>query len=149
MKVILLQDVAKIGKRTDMVEVSNGYALNQLIPKGMAEAATQANKKRLEKQQKEAAANQAADEARFTAAQTALTDRTIEIAVGANELGHTFKAVNEQDIAEAAKAAGVDVEASMIVLRNPIKDVGTHVALLVRGDSEAEFSVNVVKQEDK
>ena len=54
MKVILLQDVAKIGKRSDLVEVPDGYAMNQLIPKRMAETATAQNKKRIAKQQADA-----------------------------------------------------------------------------------------------
>lgn len=146
MKVILLQDVAKIGRRSELVEVPDGYALNQLIPKRMAEPATAANKKRIEKLQANAEASRAADQTRFETAQKSLNEKTIQIAADVNELGHAFKAVNETDIAEAAMVAGIDVDAAMIVVGAPIKEVGEHKVQLVRGDSKAEFTIEVIKK---
>ena len=146
MKVILLQDVAKIGKRSDLVEVPDGYALNQLIPKRMAEAATAQNKKRIEKLQADAAASKDADKARFETAKAALTEKTIQVPADVNDQGHAFKAVSEQDIAEAAQAAGVDVEAAMLVVGAPIKDIGEHTVQLVRGDNKAEVTIVVIKK---
>lgn len=146
MKVILLQDVAKIGKRSDLVEVPDGYALNQLIPKRMAEAATAQNKKRIEKLQAEAESNKEADRARFAAAQTALTDKMVQVPAEVNDKGHAFKAVSEQDIAEAAQAAGVDVEAAMLVVGEPIKEIGEHTIELVRGDDKATITIEVIKK---
>ena len=145
MKVILLQDVAKIGKRAELVEVPNGYALNQLIPKRMAEPATAANKKRIEKQQATAAAHQAEDQERFAAAKEAMLATTLQVPAEANELGHTFKGVSERDIATAAEAAGVSVDPGMIVLGAPIKEVGDHEIALRRGDDTAMVTVAVVK----
>jgi len=146
MKVILLQDVAKIGKRSNLVEVPDGYALNHLIPKRMAEAATAQNKKRIEKLQAEAETNKEADKARFAAAQAALTAKTIQVSAEVNDKGHAFKAVSEQDIAEAAQAAGVDVEAAMLVVGTPIKEVGEHTVELVRGDNSATITIEVIKK---
>lgn len=147
MKVILLQDVAKIGKRSDLVEVPDGYALNQLIPKRMAEAATAQNKKRIEKLQATAESNKEADQARFDAAKTALTAQTIQVPAEVNDKGHAFKAVSEQDIAEAAQAAGIDVEAAMLVVGSPIKEVGEHTIELVRGENAATITINVIKKD--
>jgi peptidylprolyl isomerase len=65
MKVILLQDVAKIGKRFEVANVPDGYALNQLIPKRMAEPATPANMKKIERRQAERTASAEASTARF------------------------------------------------------------------------------------
>jgi large subunit ribosomal protein L9 len=146
MKVILLQDVAKIGKRSDVVEVPDGYALNQLIPKRMAEAATKQNKKRIEKLQAEAESNKEADQARFTAAEKAMTENKIQVAAEVNEKGHAFKAVSEQDIAEAAQAADIDVEAAMLVVGDPIKELGDHVIQLIRGDNKASVTIEVIKK---
>lgn len=146
MKVILLQDVAKIGKRSELVEVPDGYALNQLIPKHMAEPATAANKKRIDRLQKDAEAKKEQDRNRFNAALTALTEQKIAIPTEANDQGHLFKAVSESDIADAAAAAGVDIDASMIVVGEPIKDVGDHTVALVRGDQTADFTIEVIKQ---
>lgn len=145
MKVILLQDVAKIGKRSDLVEVPDGYAMNQLIPKKMAEAATAQNKKRIEKLQADVDSNKEADRARFEAAKTALTEKNIEIKAETNDLGHLFKAVSEKDIAAAAQEAGIDVEESMLVVGSPIKEVGEHTIELVRGDDKAQITIEVVK----
>jgi len=146
MKVILLQDVAKIGKRSELVEVPDGYALNQLIPKRMAEAATAANRNRIEKLQANAEAGRVIDEARFEAAHKALAEKVIQIATDVNEQGHLFKAVSEIDIADAAQAAGVDVEAAMISVGSPIKEVGEHVVELIRGNKKAEFTIEVIKR---
>ena len=146
MKVILLQDVAKIGKRSELVEVPDGYALNQLIPKRMAEPATPANIKKLEKLQATAEADRLADEARFVAAHKALEGKLVQIATDVNELGHAFKAVSEKDIAEAAQAAGVDIDATMITVGNPIKEIGEHTVELIRGTTKAEFKIEVIKK---
>ena len=146
MKVILLQDVAKIGKRSDLVEVPDGYAMSQLIPKRMAEPATAQNKKRIEKLQADAESNKEADRARFAAAEKALTEKTIQVPADVNDKGHAFKAVSEQDIAEAAQAAGIDVEAAMLVVGEPIKEVGEHTIELVRGDNKATVTIEVIKQ---
>lgn len=146
MKVILLQDVAKIGKRFEVTEVPDGYATNQLIPKRMAEPATPANLKRIERRQAENDANKEASEAVFTVAKKALAEKTVTVTVDANEQGHLFKAVSEADVAEAAKAAGVDVEASQIKISIPIKSVGEHSLKLVNGVSSAEFTIEVVKK---
>jgi len=146
MKVILLQDVAKIGKRSDLVDVPDGYALNQLIPKRMAEAATAQNKKRIEKLQADAASNKEADQARFAAAEASLTKKNIQVPAEVNDKGHAFKAVSEQDIAEAAQAAGIDLEPSMLVVGEPIKEVGERTIELVRGDNQTTITIEVIKK---
>lgn len=146
MKVILLQDVAKIGKRSEIVEVPDGYALNQLIPKRMAEPATIANKKRIERLQQDTEAKREQDKARFDAAIKALGETKIQIKTEVNEQGHLFKAVSENDIAEASQAAGIDIDAAMVVVGKPIKEAGEHEVHLVRGDHKATFVIEVIKQ---
>ncbi len=145
MKVILLQDVAKIGRRSAVVEVPDGYAMNQLIPKKMAQPATAQNMKRIEKMQAETDANKEADKARFDAAKAGMEAKTVQVSAETNEQGHLFKAVSENDIADAAQAAGIDVEATMLVVGSPIKEVGEHTVQLVRGDSKAEVTIEVIK----
>lgn len=145
---ILLQDVAKIGKRSDVVDVPDGYAMNQLIPKRMAEPATAQNQKRVAKLQADAEANRAADRERFEKAQAALAAADIKIPMEVNEVGHLFKAVSEKDIAEAAQAAGIDADEAMIQVGNPIKEVGEHTVKLIRGDESAEFTIEVTKKEE-
>lgn len=146
MKVILLQDVAKIGRRTTVVEVPDGYALNQLIPKGMAQAATPANLKRVEKLQAEVVASKEAGHAQFEAAKKALHAQVIEIVADSNEQEHLFKAVNAAEIVTAAQATGVNVNETMIAIGAPIKALGEHQVELVLGEHKAAFTIKVVKK---
>ncbi len=146
MKVILLQDVAKIGRRSEVVNVPDGYALNKLIPKQMAEAATPANMKKISKLQAEAKAGAEANESRFEDAKKALSENKLEIATEVNEKGHLFKAVHEADIVEVAKTKGINIEESMLKIDSPIKEVGEHTVSLVQGDNRVEFKLEVVKK---
>lgn len=145
MKVILLQDVARIGKRFSVAEVPDGYALNQLIPKRMAEPATPANLKKIKQREQELAASKEAGNARFTAAKEALAAHgPIEVVAEANEQGHLFKAVHEADVVVAAAAAGIQLESSMVAVPTPIKDLGEHTVLLSGDGETAKFTITVV-----
>ncbi|MCD5380971.1 MAG: 50S ribosomal protein L9 [Candidatus Pacebacteria bacterium] len=146
MKVILLQDVAKIGRRSELVEVPNGYALNKLIPKNLAEAATPSNMKRIVKLQAEVQANKEADVSRYETAVKALKGAKIEFAIEVNEKGHSFKAVNEADIVDAAKTAGVDIDVAMISVAAPIKELGQHEVTLAQGADKSVFKIEVIKK---
>jgi len=112
----------------------------------MAEAATAQNKKRIEKLQADAASNKEADQARFAAAEASLTKKIIQVPAEVNDKGHAFKAVSEQDIAEAAQAAGIDLEPSMLVVGEPIKEVGERTIELVRGDNQTTITIEVIKK---
>ncbi|MEY3784542.1 MAG: hypothetical protein RLZZ230_864 [Candidatus Parcubacteria bacterium] len=146
MKIILLQDVAKIGKRFEVVEVPNGYALNQLIPKRMAELANAINLKKVERKQIEVSATKEAGTSKFEAAKSALVDQKIKIVADANELGHLFKAVHEADIVTAAAEAGIVIDASMLKIDHPIKDVGEHAVVMVQGEHTATITIEVIKK---
>jgi large subunit ribosomal protein L9 len=146
MKVILLRDVAKIGRRSEIVEVPNGYARNQLIPKGMAEPASAANMKKIQKMNVEHEAATAKATEGFTSAMSLLKDKTVTVAVDLNEKNHAFKAVSEDEIVAAAKEMGVDISSAMIKISAPIKEGGEHVVVLHSGAHQAEFKVEVVKK---
>ncbi|MCA9354845.1 MAG: 50S ribosomal protein L9 [Candidatus Kaiserbacteria bacterium] len=146
MKVILLQDVAKIGRRSQIVEVPDGYALNQLIPKRMAEPATTANLKRIERQQAQVAQGVAAGSERFAKALEALSATTLQVAADANEQDHLFQAVHEKEIVAAAEAAGVSIDAAMITISTPIKELGQHTVGLATGAEKGTFTIEVIKK---
>lgn len=146
MKVILLRDVAKIGKKSQVVDVPDGYARNQLIPKGMADVASPANLKRVERQNAITAASEEANQSRFLEARAVLKEKTVKIFADMNEKGHTFKAVSEAEIADAAKEVGANIDASMILIASPIKEIGEHKVQLISGSDKAEFTVEVVKK---
>jgi large subunit ribosomal protein L9 len=146
MKVILLRDVARLGKRFSVVEVPDGYALNQLIPKGMAEAATPENLKRVNARTDKQLSNKVNSEAEFAVALTALKATPITITVQANEQGHLFKAVKATDIAAAAAAAGHGIPLDSIALIDPIKSVGDHVIVAKMGGVRGEFTLTVISK---
>ncbi|HOM76103.1 MAG TPA: 50S ribosomal protein L9 [Anaerohalosphaeraceae bacterium] len=149
MKVLLVEDVEKLGWLGDVVEVKNGYARNYLLPQGLATIPTEANIKsleaekqrraeirRLERQQKEQLA------ARMEGAQ-------VIIAAKANEMGHLFGSVTERDIADALRQQGFEVQDDMVKMpAGHIKEIGTHeVVLRIASDLRPAVRVVVVSED--
>jgi len=127
MKVILLRDVAKLGKKNSVANVPDGYAQNKLIPSGMALPATPANLKRLEKIQVVQTAQATADVEAFTFALQKLKTTPVSIEVETNAQGGLFQAIKAGDIAQALVRTGVTgVPVEAVQLEAPIKTVGTH-----------------------
>lgn len=134
MKVILLRDVAKIGKRFSVVEVPDGYALNKLIPQKDAEAASPANLRKVLQKQKNDSAHQATTTAAAEAVAKATAEEPLQIVMEANENGHLFQAVHTQAIVKAAAERKLFISAESLVVPTPIKELGTHtVTLQVEG----------------
>lgn len=133
MKVILLQDVAKLGRRYDVVEVANGRALNMLIPQGKAEAATEANIKKIKSASDRVQAERAEADKLFTEALATLEGESVVVKVKTNEKGHLFEALKEAAVAEAFVAKGVTVEESHVLIAEPIKEVGQYDIALSNG----------------
>lgn len=141
MKVILLQDVAKVGLRHDTVEVPNGYALNKLIPKQQAVPATPENQQRMKRElEKRAEANKVMETA-FADANEALQHKTLTITVEANEKGHMFEALKPESIVAAAKEENITLTPEMIEIDAPIKEVGEHTLMLTNGTDKQPFTV--------
>jgi len=129
-----------------VVEVSDGFALNQLIPKRLAEAATPASLKRIQSRAASIAADNEVGQKRYADALTKLKETPLEIGAEANDQNHLFKAVSENEIAEAAKEAGIDIEAKMIVIGTPIKELGTHNIELAFGMEREKFPIEVTRK---
>lgn len=145
MKVILLQDVAKIGRRHEIVDVPNGYAANKLIPNKMAQPATPANLKRAQKVHADKVGATADVEAAFVAAKTALAAESLTITAEMNDQDHTFQAVSADDISAAAAAKNIAIAAETIDFSKPVKSAGEHVVKLTMGAQSTDFTINVVK----
>ena len=144
MKVILLRDVAKIGRRFDVVTVPDGFALNKLIPKNLAQAATVENIKRLQNQSQKVQKDQASQEAGFHEALSKLKDTEVTITVEANNEGRMFQGLKADAIAMAVKeAVGYDLEAEHIIMKTPIKTVGEHEVELVSGKVHGVLVLNI------
>ena len=128
MIVILKQDVPGTGK---VVKVSDGFARNMLIPRGMALEATEGNVRNLEKQQ-ELQRKKAADSKAHAQAQAEdLKTKKVVIKAKAGEGGRLFGAITSKDVSEAIKSQlGMDVDKKKIELENPIKNIGTYEAVI-------------------
>ena len=127
MKIILLQDVKTLGKKGEMVEVSDGYARNMIIPKKLGVPATEKNKNdlKLRKAHEEKVAKERLENAE--ALKGELAGKQIVVSMCAGEGGKAFGSVSAKEIAEAAKAQhGLELDRKKIVLEDPIKTFGMH-----------------------
>jgi large subunit ribosomal protein L9 len=144
MKVILLRDVARLGKRFSVIDTPDGYALNKLIPQGMAQPATPENLKRVQARSKEVAAHKAADETSLRESLRQLTEVRATITTEANAQGHLFKAIKTADIAAAAQALGINLPETALLIDTPIKSVGDHQVSIKHGDVKGVITITVV-----
>jgi large subunit ribosomal protein L9 len=145
MKVILVRDVAKIGRRNQIIDVPDGYAQNKLIPQKLALPATPQNLKRVEALHAGIVASKDAKEEAFLDAVKKLKQRTVHIPVEANSQGHLFKAIHEKDIIAAAEAVGAKLDVSSVKIPSQIKSVGTHTINLVHGAHIVPYSIIIAR----
>jgi large subunit ribosomal protein L9 len=147
MKVILLDDVATVGRRGEVRDVSDGYARNFLIPKKLALSASAGNLKNLEhiKQQADAKANRIKGDAQGL--QQRIEALTYEERRQASEEGKLFGSVTSQDIADFLAREGVKIERRRIHLDEPIKTLGeTTVTVRLHADVTAQLRVSVTRE---
>lgn len=145
MKVILLRDVAKLGKRFSITNVSDGYAQNKLIPQGLAESATPENVKRVLARKDKQASDESTQIATFTAMCESLKDTPVVLKMDANEQEHLFKAVKASDIASALESMGYTVSPDSIIVTEPIKALGSYEIELTLADVSGVLTLEVVK----
>lgn len=125
MKVILQQDVKSQGKKGQLIEVSDGYARNFLLPKKLAVPATAENVNTMRQQEKARKAQEAAEKAEAEATAKKLEGLTVKIAAKAGEGGRLFGAVTAKEVSEALSAQhDVNIAKSKLVLDEPIKACG-------------------------
>lgn len=130
MKVILLQDIKGVGKKDQIINASDGYAKNFLIPKKMAVEATKVNLNRLEKQHADAAAKAQAELEEAQKLGKEIEEKTIKISVKVGNNGKLFGAVTNKEIASALKEQfNIDIDKKKIVAE-PIKAVGNSEAVI-------------------
>ncbi len=145
MKLILLKDVAKIGLKGTVVEVPDGFALNKLIPKGLAAAATPESLKRLENVSSKQKENQAHEATAFAELLKKMGETHIEVVVEANNEGKMFQALKAPAITEAVRTAtGMELRAEHIVMKSPIKSVGEHTLELVSGATHGTAVIHLI-----
>ena len=137
MKIILNKDVKGTGKAGDVVTVSDGYARNMLIPRGLATEATQSNIRQLEKQKAIAAEKKAEEKAAAQELAEKLNKASIKMKIKAGEGGRIFGSITSKDIADA-----INMQLGMVKLDAPIKQVGqTDVDMRLYQDVNAKIKV--------
>ncbi len=129
MIVILQQDVKGTGKKGDVVKVSDGYARNVLIPKGIAKEATEGNVKNLNRQKEIAAEKNAAQKAAAEATAAKLNESSVTIKAKGGDGGRLFGSVTNKDVADALKEQlDVKIDKKKIELKSAIKNEGEFTA---------------------
>ncbi|MBQ3390182.1 MAG: 50S ribosomal protein L9 [Firmicutes bacterium] len=127
MKVIILQDTKNVGKKGEIKNVSDGYAKNFLIPKGLAKEATDANIRELKRRQAADAEKRATDKASAEILKERLKTIEVKVKAKAGEGGKVFGSVTSKDISDALKEQfGIEIDKKKINVESPIKMLGEY-----------------------
>ena len=150
MKVILTQELKGRGGEGDIVEVAHGFAVNYLLPRGIAIEATPGNVKQLEQRMHNIKKREASRIDDATGFKSALEGKTVTIAMKVGEEGRLFGSVTAPMISEAiAEQLGVEVDRRKIETHGHIKEMGEHtVDIAVYREIKAELTINVVAELD-
>ena len=147
MKVILLDDVTKVGRRGEVRDVSDGYARNFLIPKKLALSATAGNLKNLEHIQKQQEAKADRVKADAESLRAKIEALVYEERRQASEEGKLFGSVTTQDIADFLVSRGIDIDRKRLTLEEPIKALGDFsVSMRLHPDVTAQLKVTVARE---
>lgn len=147
MEIILREDIEKLGHRGQVVKVAPGYARNFLLPKRLAVAATESNKKIVEQEREAYLRREAKIKTEADDLAKLMNGLTVTIAQKAGEEGHLFGSVTVKDISDALERANFTIDRRKIQLDNPIKQVGEYkVAVRLHRDVSTEITVNVVAE---
>ena len=148
MEVILREDIEKLGARGAMVKVADGYARNFLLPKRMAVAATEANKKIVEQERQSHLKREAKASADASELAKLMAAVEITIAHKAGENDQLFGSVTSADIATALEKQGYTIDRRKVNLDEPIKKLGDYKAVVkLHKEVTVEIPVHVVKED--
>lgn len=148
MKVVLRADVDSLGQKGDLLDVSDGYARNYLVPRGFAIRATKGVVKQADAMRRNRAARDARDREAAQAIADQLAGRRVAITARAGEAGKLFGSVTAADVAEAVQAqAGIEIDRRALRLAEPLKQLGpADVPLRLHAEVEAVVGVDVVAE---
>jgi len=143
MKVLLCEDVKRLGWLGDIVEVNQGYARNYLLPQGIAKVATDANIKAIAKEKAKRAEQRITERKRLEEATKAVDGAEAVLAAKANEQGVLFGSITERQIAQNLRHQGFEVADEVVYLPHHIKQLGTH-SVTLKFEDNLTATVNVV-----
>ncbi len=145
MEVILREHVDHLGRRGDIVKVAAGYARNYLLPRKLALAVNDNNKRQIDRERVQAEARELEEKSQADAFAARLSETAIQIARRVGENDTLYGSVTSADIAEALKAKGFDIDKRKIQLPDPLKALGeTVVPVKIHRDVTAQVKVQVV-----
>ena len=148
MEIILREDIEKLGTRGQVVRVAAGYARNFLLPKRLAVAATEGNKKIVEQERQAHLRRETKLQGEAEDLSKILSGVNITIAQKAGENDQLFGSVTSKDIVEALEKQNFTIDRRKIQLDEPIKQVGTFtVPVRLHRDVTAQITVQVVKED--
>lgn len=148
MKVILLQNVAKTGRKYEVKDVSDGYALNFLIPNKLAKVATVNALRELESERLQHEQNQKTKEIDLIESIEKLKDSRVSISAKINDEGKLFAGIDKGDIIDAIKdQKALEINPDNLVLDKPIKEASEHKITIKVGKKSAEFILDIVPRD--
>jgi large subunit ribosomal protein L9 len=148
MEVILREDIDNLGNRGDVVKVAPGYARNFLLPKRLAVAATESNKKIVEQERQAHLRKEAKQKSEAEDLSKLLTGVSVTIIQKAGENDQLFGSVTSKDVADALAAKNFTIDRRKVQLEEPIKQLGEFkVPVRLHKDVTAEVTVVVAKEE--
>jgi large subunit ribosomal protein L9 len=144
-QLLLIQSVDHVGKQGDVVTVKRGYALNYLLPQGLATLANDHHRRMVEKHKSRLQEIEKARLASLRQLSDAIAKQSVTIEANANEDGHLYGSVNANEIAAALKGAGFHITTDQVRLEGPLKELGLYtVKIHLHADIDAELKVWVV-----
>lgn len=144
MKIILLKDIQKVGKKYDIKNVADGYALNLLIPKGLAQVATPQAEKNIEAMKAKDMVEKKIQGELLLKNLEVIKTLVLHLKEKANDKGHLFAGITKERIVEEIiKSARLNIDSETIQLEKPIKEVGEHKVVVEVLGKKAEFKVIV------
>jgi len=144
-QLLLIQSVDHLGKQGDVVSVKRGYALNYLLPQGLATVATDHHRRMVEKHRARLNEIEKARLASLRQLAESIAKQSVTIEANANEEGHLYGSVNANEIAAALKGAGFHITTDQVRLEGPLKELGLYtVKIHLHADIDAELKVWVV-----
>ena len=147
-EVILREHIDNLGRRGDVVKVANGYARNYLLPRKLALAVTESNKRQIDRERQLAEARELEEKQQAEAFAARLNQIELEIARRVGENNTLYGSVTSADIAEALEAKGFQVDKRKVALPDPLKAVGeTMVPVKLHREVTAQVKVTVVPEQ--
>ncbi len=147
MKVILLRDIAKLGRRGEVKEVADGYAINVLVRKGDALMATPQEMAKLRAQEEKKIREKDGAKKAFHALKEALTSSRVQLVAKKHDNGHLFAAIPVQEVLDAIfEVTKISLNKDQLETKNPIKALGEHVVTIRQGDDVFLGKVFVVSK---